>query len=449
MAALVACGSGVKPAETVCGATSRPKAQDCKVNATGDLDLMAWTPQERANVVRLMKQGAVVVRLEPNPSCGVKLETISGCTAKGHYAYSPYAAHETKRIESRTDLYTSLPIGAVSLEGQLGCEKSLRTDFDLVGLAALPPETVVARPDLEGPDCGRATHVLGRIYVGGFALVSGDKASLSAKASVFGAGAGGSDTSSLATLQSEGTKEQCDAALKTEQAKALCSAPLRVGLLPVRDAVEMAKVPIDLTLEPGKKLPRLGRDLPETYGLVCPPGEAIVGIHGSAAGDGQSRSRWIWKFGVSCAAAVASRDARGNPQVVRGQPHRLREEMGMGGGEPFETICPENQFVVALNAEWRPRSDDGTGPEYIGRVNVMCGGARVTAQGGAFTVAIGTESTLPAAGSSLGGQSGLARCADGQQPADGLMTSIHGFAGNLLETLVGACSTPKVSVRSR
>jgi hypothetical protein len=180
----------------------------------------------------LASQGVVAVRYEAK-GCNVELEVLSNCIGKGKYSYSPYAATDRKVAHSARELFAELPIGAAKLGGKLTAGRALRTDYTLVGLEALPAGSTFVESDLKGPDCGRATHVVSKVYVGGFGMVAGQTQKIEAAASVFGAGgkvAGGSDAEHVAE---EGTPEACDQAKASGERDKRCQVPLRIGLLPI------------------------------------------------------------------------------------------------------------------------------------------------------------------------------------------------------------------------
>jgi hypothetical protein len=75
-----------------------------------------------------------------------------------------------------------------------------------------------------------------RIYQGGFSMMVGESRTIDAAATVFGAGARGSNVRDAESLATEGDAEACVAAQKTGSESPLCAVPLRLGLLPINDA---------------------------------------------------------------------------------------------------------------------------------------------------------------------------------------------------------------------
>jgi hypothetical protein len=195
---------------------------------------MGWDPGSRANLNRLRQEGVVAVRYVSH-GCDVELEVLSNCLGKGSYKYTPYAESQSKTRRSARELFADVPISAARLTGKLKGNRALRTDYELVGTASLPVGSVFRRAELTGPpaECARATHVVSTVYVGGFAMVAGEESMLSAKAKVFGAGAG----------DEEGTSVE----------NASCRVPLRIGLLPLADVLPSGSsgCPDGMALLPG------------------------------------------------------------------------------------------------------------------------------------------------------------------------------------------------------
>ena len=93
-----------------------------------------------------------------------------------------------------------------------------------------------SRANLSGQGCDRATHVITRIYVGGFAMMTGESRSPEATVSVFRAGAKATDVREATQLATEGDAEACKAAQRSGTESPLCSVPLRLALMPINDA---------------------------------------------------------------------------------------------------------------------------------------------------------------------------------------------------------------------
>lgn len=194
--------------------------------------LTAWKPDDRAQITALRQQGAIAVRYAVR-GCNVELEVLPNCTGEGKYAFTPSPFKNQDVIERQSDLFAELPLGAARLAGEVANSRALRTDYVRVGIAALPSGKSYAATELRGPDCPRATHVIARIYLGGFAMAAGESKRLKAEASLLGLGGGARTGSTVKTLFVDGVPEACDQAYTSGEESPRCSVPLRVGLLPL------------------------------------------------------------------------------------------------------------------------------------------------------------------------------------------------------------------------
>lgn len=244
VALLLACGDkGKDPAVP----TTRPTTgeafggvQCSSVRPQTEPDLMAWDAGSRATLKSIKDQGVAVVRYEAK-GCDVSLHVLPNCKAKGKYVFSSYSAKETKLARSANELFAELPVGAAKLSGKLRGTRAIRTDYVMAGVESVEIGTTFKREELVG-DCGDATHVVSKIYVGGFGLAAGESKDLESGASVFalpGVGAiggGAKHESAVEHLQHEGVAEACEEAQKKGLASGQCSVPLRVALMSLGEA---------------------------------------------------------------------------------------------------------------------------------------------------------------------------------------------------------------------
>lgn len=198
---------------------------------------MGWKASQRASLSALRRQGVVAVRYEKN-GCDVELEVLPDCIGDGDYVFSPYVANESKLARDRAELRAKLPLGAAELGGHLAEGWSLRTDYRLAGMLSLPPGKRYAHDALRGLDCDRATHVVARIYLGGFALAVGESRTIAAAATLFGAGVSGEHLAQTERLASEGDADGCKEAQREGVESPRCDVPLRLGLLPLGTPID-------------------------------------------------------------------------------------------------------------------------------------------------------------------------------------------------------------------
>lgn len=201
----------------------------------GEADLMGWDAGSRANVAVMRGQGVIAVRFS-SEGCKVELELLPNCLGEGAYTFAPYPATESRVAHDALELGAKLPLMSVDLGAKLKVGSALRTDFDLAGVMALPIGKPYARADLHGQGCERATHVVNRVYLGGFSMMVGESKSIEAAATIFGASLGGDAVRGGESLAVEGNAEACKSAQKSGTQSPLCSVPLRLGLLPINEA---------------------------------------------------------------------------------------------------------------------------------------------------------------------------------------------------------------------
>lgn len=197
---------------------------------------MGWDAQRRGYLGALHHQGTVAVHYEVHylPSgCTVDLELLSNCHAKGKYEFQPQPVTDHKLVHNDTELSAQLPLGAAGIKAQLKGDRAFRADFMYAGIDSLPFDAVYRMQDLTGPGCERATHIINRVYVGGFAWTVGESRVLDASASLFVASVGGRTQAEVGHVHSEGSPEACKQAQKEGTAAGGCQTPLHIGLLPI------------------------------------------------------------------------------------------------------------------------------------------------------------------------------------------------------------------------
>jgi hypothetical protein len=230
--ALAACAPALPPEPPPLPPTEWGQACTAKKS---EADLMGWDAGSRANVAMMRRQGVVAVRFS-SEGCKVELELLPNCLGEGAYAFAPYPATESRVAHDALELGAKLPLMSVDVGAKLKAGRALRTDFDLAGVMALPIGKPYARADLHGQGCDRATHVVNRVYLGGFSMMVGESKSIEAAATIFGVSVGGSAIRDGEHLAAEGDAEACKSAQKSGQESPLCSVPLRLGLLPINEA---------------------------------------------------------------------------------------------------------------------------------------------------------------------------------------------------------------------
>jgi hypothetical protein len=200
---------------------------DCaKVKAPAEPDLLAWEATSRTQLDKLRRQGVVAVRYEAQ-GCDVTMELLPECVGpKNKYVFTPFVEKRSTVAHDTRELVAALPVGAANVAGPLKESRVLRADTKIVGAVGLPKGTTVTEYDFVGPQCKQATHFIGTLFVGGFALAPMREAEAKGK-SVFTADV-------IEGMTREGTPAICDRS-EAEGIELLgCSVPLRAALIPFR-----------------------------------------------------------------------------------------------------------------------------------------------------------------------------------------------------------------------
>lgn len=298
---------------------------------------MAWDSGSRANLKSLSRQGVVAVRYEAN-GCDVRLEVLSNCLGAGKYRFDANAANQTKVARNASELFTELPLGAARLAGKVKHGKVLRTDYMLVGVRSLPAGQSYARTRLHGSGCERATHVVSKIYEGGFALVAGSQQEVESAASVFGVGGGVKVSGVMERLASEGVARACEEAQNQGKEDNRCAVPLRVGLLKL-DAI--STVCPEGTEQQGDKCVR--KDVHVVKDVQCPPGTKKENNTCVPVVNKDCPSGTTWTAGRGCVAAVVS-------PTVTTQPATPPPATGGGSCPSGMVSIPRGTFSIGSNS---------------------------------------------------------------------------------------------------
>ena len=191
--------------------------------------IVEWPGTSKVSLDSASKRGIVVVSY-----AGCTLKVLTECQAKGKYEYAGVTpARDQIDISSQDDLYAKLPLGAVSLKGELAQGSTLKLDYIAVGqrVAAEPPT------ELEGDGCEGATHYVRTITIGAYSLDAGAKAEAGASVEVGNAGGGGKRKEGDRRLKNSGDVDKCSSEAPKNEASAVddgCGAPLQLDLAPLR-----------------------------------------------------------------------------------------------------------------------------------------------------------------------------------------------------------------------
>jgi hypothetical protein len=122
------CGGGLAPAVRIPeGPSDQAK---CKVAASHSSPLVTeWPASEKSRLESLTMRGGVVVAYS-----GCEMRILDGCTVGGTYQYQRTTlSTDTIEIEDEDQLFSKLPLGAASLEGELARSGRLAVRTTVVG----------------------------------------------------------------------------------------------------------------------------------------------------------------------------------------------------------------------------------------------------------------------------------------------------------------------------
>jgi hypothetical protein len=188
--------------------------------------LVEWPAVEKAALQASTAKGVVLVRYD-----GCRLKQLPRCRVSGKYDFVETSrAQDGFAVRDKTELFAKLPLGAISLEGELSQGKLLSLAYVAVGArtADLPG---VGRAALKG-ECAGATHFVRTMVVGAYALSSEASVGGGAGVSVASAGVGGSHEKSSEVIRRDGNLEDCidDSTPATDKR---CQAVVQLILEPV------------------------------------------------------------------------------------------------------------------------------------------------------------------------------------------------------------------------
>lgn len=288
LAASVSCG-GSQPAAVRPQSDPTPLAK-CKVAPSQSSPLVTeWPASEKAHLESLLNERAVAVSYS-----GCDLKILDACRIKGTYSFHRTTlATDTLEIKSEDDLYAKLPLGAVSLEGELQRSGRLAVRTTVAGQLRLNEE--IGDVPTAGA-CARATHVVTALSVGTFKLLSGGGVSGRAGVDVAGAGAGAKVSREEEVLREAGDPSTC-AQVKSADDSSQCSSPIQIFLEPIeRNASASAPIAPDEGPAPSRRLPR--PELPEDSGVsgdaggIDDPGSGKDAVHVSFKAPDGDGGKW-------------------------------------------------------------------------------------------------------------------------------------------------------------
>lgn len=205
----------------------------CQVAASQSSPLVTeWPASEKANLEVLLRTGPVAVAYT-----GCSMRVLSECRIRGVYRWTRTTpATDSLEINDADELYAKLPLGAVSLEGELKRSGKLSVQTMVAGQLRVDGATVADVPR-EGP-CAQATHIVSALSLGAFALKAGGQRNASASAGVTSIGDTGlKHERSADLLRSAGDFDSCSSGTD-EGPNMNCASPIQAFLAPLPGRTE-------------------------------------------------------------------------------------------------------------------------------------------------------------------------------------------------------------------
>lgn len=202
----------------------------CRIAANHENPLVTeWPASEKANLEALIHDGPVVVSYS-----GCTMKVLPTCRLRGAYSFRrTTTSTDTVEIHNADELYAKLPLGALSLEGELQRSGRLAVQTTVAGQLNLGGFDTAGF----GAGCERATHVVRALSIGAFKLRSGGSANVGGSATVAGIGSGqGSSSSEEVTMREAGSPAQCDSGTDAAPNPA-CASPIQVFLAPLPSSI--------------------------------------------------------------------------------------------------------------------------------------------------------------------------------------------------------------------
>ncbi len=230
-----ACGAGAPVAESAVpngGHDVAPLAK-CSVAASHEQPLVTeWPASYKARLEALLHEGAVAVDYS-----GCELRIVDTCKLPGSYTWKKTTlSTDTTEIRNEDDLYAKLPLGAVTLSGELATSGSLRVQTTVSGQMQLVGGAVGDATN--GAECAGATHLVTALSVGAFQLMAGGEVSGAAGASATVGQIEGSASQKTTVLREAGSPGSCERATAKEPSPE-CNSPIQIFLVPIRRSVPL------------------------------------------------------------------------------------------------------------------------------------------------------------------------------------------------------------------
>jgi hypothetical protein len=192
--------------------------------------IVEWPGTSKVELESGSRRGLVIVSY-----MGCNLKVLANCHADGTYGFTGTTpARDSVAVDTMTELYARLPLGAASLKGELSQGSALDLEYIAVGVKRAEGEPM----SLSG-DCDGATHFVEQMTLGAYSLDAVASGAAGGGLDVQGAGLGGGRKEERRKLRGSGAIDRCEGKAperEDDAREAGCGAILQIGLAPLRGA---------------------------------------------------------------------------------------------------------------------------------------------------------------------------------------------------------------------
>lgn len=362
------CGGASNPTADASALMSETTAGQHRCVTAGDehkLFAIEWDATDASTFQARADRDIVFVHYE-----GCEMRVVDGCSdgslagAYGTYRKPVFTSGSSESFTVRTqdELAAKLPLGVVTLGGELKNDRALELSYHVSGTALATRDEIYTSDFAGNPRCADVTHAVVAYNLGAFVLGTQQATKVGASAEVEAFSAEGSHRGEKGTLRTAGDMSAC-----AKVDNHACRIPIRVTLRPVR---------------PGARPHAGGRATPSVLlnGQV-PPGlmesMTAVGI------EGQAQQKFQMHDGVGCLADLDKAD-RTDPQgKERRLDLRARCEMRAGRCEEGKAHYAEARRIWYRQNDKAGLANDATITHEVEKVALAeC----ATKQGGGKSV---------------------------------------------------------------
>jgi hypothetical protein len=225
-------GEAVRPNDPSATAALQNGALACKRGSYAEPLVVDLPADQRVDFEAGMKEGVALVSYDCK-----SIRLLKDCRLSGDYKFAAVSRKEqVMRLENGDEIRANLPFAQGKIGGEVTTSSKLDVALVMVGKRSTAAE--VARPALQGSQCGEATHFVRAAVVGAFAVNTATSGKASAAAEIFLASSSGSSSSAKQSGQKDGDIAACASSKSSDTAPPdQCQSAIRFELIPIADKV--------------------------------------------------------------------------------------------------------------------------------------------------------------------------------------------------------------------